>query len=352
MIDYRKDNNWTVYIHIISKEVSGYEWDKYYVGITSQNPKRRWGSGYGYKGNVYFYRSIQKYGWENISHEIIAEHLTLDEACNMEISLIKALNANLYQYGYNLTEGGDTYLHRSYKGENNPQAKKIYKFDKNFNFIEEFNSSIEADIVTNSHSAEAARDGYSSGGFYWARENNIFIDDSGIIHMKNNPNIIVRKEIFQFDKNYNFINRYKSTRDVWRKTNIFHTTINGAAKRRSICHDFYWLYKDDIEILNKTPKIKQHIKKILLNNQLAKNSYKEDGRIKIVNITNNELFSSIAIAAKHYNIDPSYLRKVAVASITNNKRTAQKCKWLLYDDYLNIFHMTKNEAQKSLFFIG
>ena len=64
-------------------------------------------------------------------------------------------------------------------------------------YYEEFNSSIEADIVTNSHSAEAARDGYSSGGFYWARENNIFIDDSGIIHMKNNPNIIVRKEIFQ-----------------------------------------------------------------------------------------------------------------------------------------------------------
>lgn len=351
MIDNRVNNHWTVYVHIIPKEVSGYEWDKYYVGITGQTPKRRWGSGYGYKGNVYFYRSIQKYGWENISHEIIAEHLTLDEACNMEISLIKALNANLYQYGYNLTEGGDTYLHRSYKGENNPQAKKIYQFDKDFNFIEEFNSLIEADIATNSRSAEAARDGYSSGGFYWAREDNIFVDNSGKICIKNKP-VIVRKEIFQFDKNFNFINRYKSTRDACRKTDIFHTTINGSAKRKSICHGFYWLYKNDVDILDEIPKIKQHIKEAILNNQLTKNCRKEDGHIKIVNITNNELFSSIALAAKHYNIDSSYLRKTAIASTSNNNRTAKKCKWLLYDDYLKIYHLTNDEAQKSLFFIS
>ena len=31
MIDNRENNHWTVYVHIIPKELSGYDWDKYYV---------------------------------------------------------------------------------------------------------------------------------------------------------------------------------------------------------------------------------------------------------------------------------------------------------------------------------
>ena len=93
-IDYREDNIWTVYIHIVPKELSGYEWDKYYVGITSQSPKRRWGNGSGYVTNTYFDRTIKKYGWANIQHEIIAQHLTIDEACSLEKLLIKTLKSN------------------------------------------------------------------------------------------------------------------------------------------------------------------------------------------------------------------------------------------------------------------
>lgn len=70
MIDCRENNNWTVYIHISPS-------NKYYVGITSQkNLNQRWRNGNGYKKNKYFYRSIVKYGWENIKHEVIASNLT------------------------------------------------------------------------------------------------------------------------------------------------------------------------------------------------------------------------------------------------------------------------------------
>ena len=49
MIDYRENNKWKVYVHIVPKEISGHEWDKYYIGITSQEPHQRWGSvGNGY----------------------------------------------------------------------------------------------------------------------------------------------------------------------------------------------------------------------------------------------------------------------------------------------------------------
>lgn len=108
MVDYREDAKWTVYIHIVPKELSGYDHDKYYVGITSQkNPKNRWHGGSGYKQNVHFYRAIQKYGWNNIQHEIIANNLTKDEACNMEITLIAKLKSNDYHYGYNISSGGE-----------------------------------------------------------------------------------------------------------------------------------------------------------------------------------------------------------------------------------------------------
>lgn len=108
MIDYREDNRWTVYVHIVPKEVSGHDWNKYYVGITSQKPEVRCGSvGNGYAKNEHFTRAIRKYKWENLVHEIIAEHLTKDEACEFEKKLIKELNSNNLEYGYNHTIGGE-----------------------------------------------------------------------------------------------------------------------------------------------------------------------------------------------------------------------------------------------------
>lgn len=80
---------------------------KVYIGITKQKPERRWGvNGCGYKENEYFYRAIQKYGWENIKHEIIAEGLTEDEADAMEIDLISEYRATDRNCGYNRHFGG------------------------------------------------------------------------------------------------------------------------------------------------------------------------------------------------------------------------------------------------------
>lgn len=80
---------------------------KVYIGITKQKPERRWGAhGCGYKENEYFYRAIQKYGWENIKHEIIAEGLTEEEADIMEIDLISKYRANDRSCGYNRHSGG------------------------------------------------------------------------------------------------------------------------------------------------------------------------------------------------------------------------------------------------------
>ena len=80
--------------------------NKVYIGVTSQNPERRWKNGYGYRKNTYFWRAIKKYGWDNISHEILYESLPQQDAESIEISLIKQYNSSNHKFGYNIDLGG------------------------------------------------------------------------------------------------------------------------------------------------------------------------------------------------------------------------------------------------------
>lgn len=80
---------------------------KVYIGITGQEPWRRWDCGRGYIGNKYFYRAIQKYGWENFLHEILYSGLTLEEANQIERSLIEKYDSTNPRKGYNIDLGGN-----------------------------------------------------------------------------------------------------------------------------------------------------------------------------------------------------------------------------------------------------
>ena len=68
---------WCVYVHTTPSH-------KVYVGITSQNPIKRWNNGLGYNRQIYFYRAILKYGWDNIKHEIIVSGISGEEAKYLE----------------------------------------------------------------------------------------------------------------------------------------------------------------------------------------------------------------------------------------------------------------------------
>ena len=71
-------------------------------------PSNRWGSnGRNYKECPHFWAAIQKYGWDNFEHEILYTNLTKEEACSMEIRLIKEYKTQDREYGYNTLEGGD-----------------------------------------------------------------------------------------------------------------------------------------------------------------------------------------------------------------------------------------------------
>lgn len=72
-----------------------------------QKPLKRWLNGKGYRGQ-YFETAINKYGWNNIKHEIIYDNLTKEEAEAKEREMIAFYNSDNKEYGYNILEGGLT----------------------------------------------------------------------------------------------------------------------------------------------------------------------------------------------------------------------------------------------------
>ena len=93
------DNNDVLYLHITP---SG----KKYFGVTGIEPKQRWQNGRGYKNQPYFWNAIQKYGWNNIEHIILADDLTPEEADLFEVFFIEYYDTTNKNKGYNLEYGG------------------------------------------------------------------------------------------------------------------------------------------------------------------------------------------------------------------------------------------------------
>lgn len=100
-----EENTYCVYMHMLISD------GRKYIGITCQEPKVRWNYGNGYRRNTYLWRAIQKYGWNNFKHEILFETLTKEQACAKEQALIKLFNTQDPTQGFNLTSGGEHFIH-------------------------------------------------------------------------------------------------------------------------------------------------------------------------------------------------------------------------------------------------
>lgn len=112
---------------------------KKYIGITSMPVEKRWRNGNGYQNNKHFTSAINKYGWDNIKHEIWRDHLTEDEAKRLEIQYISMFKTNNRKYGYNVTEGGEGVLGYRFSEES---KKKLSEKHKGHKFSEEHNRKI------------------------------------------------------------------------------------------------------------------------------------------------------------------------------------------------------------------
>lgn len=153
---------------------------KVYIGITQQSPNDRWKGGWGYNTNLVFFRAINKYGWDNIKHEILMDGLTKEEAKAAEIRLIAEYRSTEREYGYNITKGGDLGVSRPHTQEEKENARKNWLGEKNPNAravicletLEVFGTAKEAAAVKNASKVNdccrRAHKHRTSGGYHWA----------------------------------------------------------------------------------------------------------------------------------------------------------------------------------------
>ena len=202
--EYKKIINetgiYSLYVHIVPKELSDYEWDKYYIGISS-HIERRWQAKGGEYKNIPFYNAIQKYGWENMKHCILFKNLSKNQAEEFEKQIIKRLNTLDRQYGYNISPGGT--------GGNQCGVKGVKQYTLNAEYIRTWKSAAEAARFFNcdrTHITRAAKHKHKSQGYMWSYDNETltepykrkpFVLKKPMTHMYKKVKLLNTGEVFE-----------------------------------------------------------------------------------------------------------------------------------------------------------
>lgn len=258
------ENNFKVYMHV---SPSG----KRYVGITCQPVCQRWRAGKGYAKNEYFYRAIQKYGWDSFKHIILFDGLDEDTACKIEKKLVDKFKLTDPKYGYNLHTGGlyhkTSELTRKrisesrkglYSGEENPFygkhhteetlekiRKPIERYDLEGNYINTYESLKDAASDVSGDCSTIARscrsENKQSYGFQWKYKDS----DKHIGAYRRTAHN--RRMINQYTMDGVFVRQYESLQDAGKEygSRTSDKTIGQCCSgKQKMAYGFLWKYAD------------------------------------------------------------------------------------------------------------
>lgn len=273
-----------VYVHINKMN------NKKYYGITCRKPEIRFLNGNGYKNCPYFYNAIQKYGWNGFQHKILAHGLTEKQARRWETKLIKHYKTNEGDYGYNMTDGGETNHH---KPETCRKISENRKKNPNIRLFGEKNS------FYGKHHSRKSRKQMSLHN--WSKQ-----------HTKgNSPNAI---KIYSLEENKVF----DSLLDCAEYCNLGRLAIRHHCQNKTECQKFLY-YTDYIQLSQEE-----------LNEKLYKlEKYKN--RSKVVRISDGVIFDSVVSCAKENNLNINTLR-----SKCRNYHLTNTGDFAYYKDYKTI----------------
>ena len=196
-----------IYIH--KNKING----KCYVGQTTWNPvKRRWGSnGVHYKDNCVFGVAIEKYSWHNFEHIIIPTvYETIEELNKAEQEMI--IEVDSFKRGYNSTTGGDFHI------KSKETCRKISQSKMGHTVSEETREKLRQANLGKKYSDETKRKhSISSKGFKHTASSKLKLRNSHI-----------KKQVFKYDLEDNFIQEYACLNDVARE---FGSDVRGNIRK-------------------------------------------------------------------------------------------------------------------------
>lgn len=335
------ERHYCVYVH--TNKING----KMYVGMTKRNVKERWGSdGSGYKSQVAFWRAIQKYGWDNFEHEVVASGLTESEARSFERKLINQLNTYVNGgNGYNLVPGG--------KYDGKYTNRKIYQFTIDGDLVAEYMNISDA----------AQKTGFKHGGIFhacngirvtyrkylWRYVDNIDNLEDFKKEVNNKCNLSQKEQcalsrasskiaysypIYQFDLDKNLIASYNSVRDVpcpddKDKKEYYRGIIDICLERKNkkTKDGFIWRFQKDVPNLDE-------FKNTYELNYKPQIPYSITRQIVQFDLDGNYIanYNMIRDAVRGINETPGVADTKLVAVCKGRRKTAYGYKWKYLED--------------------
>lgn len=286
LLDKNNENKYTVYMH--KNKING----KVYIGQTSTSVNHRWQEGKGYKGCTLFERAINKYGWDNFEHIIIADNLTQDVSSQMEKDLIALYDSRNPQKGYNISAGGDSghagvpmsaearrKISESQKGKivssetrnkmslalkgrspstfalqkaNEVHSVEVVQLTLDGKYIDCYCSSSEASRKTgiNESTINACcnnrGNNKSAGGFLWMKKVDYDANCTNNLYYKNDH----IRPVIQLTKLGKYVAEFNSCKEAQKAMGkINSNNINQCCRGESkSAYGFIWVYKDEYDI--------------------------------------------------------------------------------------------------------
>lgn len=233
---------------------------KSYIGITTQDPKRRWDQHKNEalldKENNHFHKAILKYGWEEFEKEILimleadSKEILLDSLKTLESFYIDKFDS--YNSGYNSTLGGDGII-------GDVCCKGVLVFNELGEQIDKLNSRAEAalkyHVPITSVSSCCNRVIYSSGWNKGLRL--VFRNEDDLVTPSDISKLQrIRKNTKVAVKSYNyytgeFIKEYNSIIEASEDTGVSEDSISKCTKKQissTKLNDsrLTWRLKDDV----------------------------------------------------------------------------------------------------------
>ncbi len=279
--------NYTVYKHIFPN-------NKIYIGITKQKLERRWSKGKGYKLCPLMNKAIEKYGWNNIKHEILFTGLSKEQAEQKEIQLIKEYKCNNRKYGYNIENGGNCCgthseetkkkIGAKSKGNKRCLGRKISKKHieklyegrikkyketgkygyQGYKHTQEYKENLSKKIMGIKRSEETKKKLSEIAKQRIGNKNPMYgkkqtkktrekignanrgrkLSEERIEYMRKNA--IGKKKVNQYDLDGNFIKQWSSIKEAGRALNIFPQNIGKVCReQQKYAKGYLWRYADD-----------------------------------------------------------------------------------------------------------